>query len=102
MIVLISSIRGQPEPEEGEVKREVKTVDVKCGKCEKDTQFPPAQQCHGCGAYVCSPCTPRADAKDFPVCDGAAKLMLWFLSLLPSMSIDLASPSFRRLVFFVA
>ena len=56
-IVPNTRVRGQSLPEE--VKEEVKIVEVKCGKCEKDSQFPPAQPCHSCGAYVCEPCTPR-------------------------------------------
>ena len=71
-IVPSSRVRGHTEPEE-EVLKEEKTVDVKCGKCDKDTQFPPARQCHSCGAYVCVPCTPRIDAKECPVCEGISR-----------------------------
>ena len=69
-IVPNTRVRGQPLPEEEEVKAEVKVVDVKCGKCDKDTQFPPAKQCNACAAYVCDPCAPRIDVEECPVCDG--------------------------------
>ena len=68
-IVPSIKVRAHSKPEEAEVKEE-KVVEIKYGKCDKDTQFPPAQQCHSCGAYVCVPCTPRIDFKECPVCDG--------------------------------
>ena len=61
-------VRGHTEKEVEEVK-EVKVVDLKCGKCDVDTKLPPAQQCHSCGAYCCPACTPRIDAKECQVCD---------------------------------
>jgi hypothetical protein len=68
-IIPSTRVRGQPEPDVEEVEVVAQPVDVKCGKCEKDTQSPPGQQCHSCGGYVCPACTPMADAKECPVCE---------------------------------
>ena len=68
-IVTSEKVRGKGEQEE-ESKQVEKIVEVKCSQCEKDTQSPPAQQSHSCAAFVCTPCTPRIDTKECPVCDG--------------------------------
>ena len=44
-------------------------MDIKCTKCEKDTQVPPAEKCHSCGGHVCPTCLPRLGATECPVCD---------------------------------
>ena len=67
-IVPSERVRGKGEADE-EVKLEEKIVEVKCGKCKADTKSPPAQQCHSCAAYVCTPCTPLSAVKECPVCD---------------------------------
>jgi hypothetical protein len=62
-------VRGKGEQDEEVKQVEVKIVEVKCSQCKKDTQSPPAQQCHSCAAHVCTTCTPRIDIKECPVCD---------------------------------
>ena len=66
-IVPSERVRGKGEADE-EVKVEEKILEVKCAQCKADTQSPPAQQCHSCAAYVCTPCAPRIDIKECPVC----------------------------------
>ena len=67
-IITSEKVRDKGEQEE-ESKQVEKIVEVKCSQCEKDTQSPPAQQCHSCAAHVCPTCTPRIDILECPVCD---------------------------------
>ena len=48
---------------------EAPPVDVKCGSCEHDTKFPPAEKCHSCGAFCCTGCVPGPGVTGCPVCD---------------------------------
>jgi hypothetical protein len=48
---------------------EAPPIDVKCGSCGKDTQVPPAEKCHSCGAFCCPECFPRPGVTGCLVCD---------------------------------
>ena len=48
---------------------EAPPVDVKCGSCEHDTKFPPAEKCHSCGAFCCTECVPAPGVTSCLVCD---------------------------------
>ena len=87
-IISSSRVRGVQPEEVEEVKLEAKPVDVKCGKCDKETQVPPGQQCHSCGAYVCLPCIPSADAKECPVCEGIFREVDVVLPVEPAEHVD--------------
>ena len=86
-IVTSEKVRGKGEQEE-ESKQVEKIVEVKCSQCEKDTQSPPAQQCHSCAAFVCTPCTPRIDTKECPVCDGTFREVDVVVPAAPAEHVD--------------
>ena len=48
---------------------EAPPIDVKCGKCDKETQMPPAEKCHSCGAFCCQECIPRTGMTGCLVCE---------------------------------
>ena len=48
---------------------EAPPIEVKCGKCEKDTQMPPSEKCHSCGAICCQECIPRTGVTNCLVCE---------------------------------
>ena len=67
-IVPNSKFRVTKEASEEEAK-EAPPVEVKCGQCKMETQCPPAEKCHSCGAYCCVDCIPRLNVSGCPVCD---------------------------------
>ena len=67
-IVPNSKFRVTKEATEEEAK-EASPVEVTCGQCKMETQFPPAEKCHSCGAYCCVDCIPRPDTPQCPVCE---------------------------------
>ena len=67
-LVPIAKFRGQQDPSEEDEKDEPLSVDVKCTKCEKETQAPPAHKCHSCGGHICLTCIPRSDVAECLVC----------------------------------
>ena len=86
-IVTSEKVRGKDEQEE-EVKQVEKIVEVKCSQCKKDTQSPPAQQCHSCAAFVCTPCTPRIDITQCPVCEGTFREVDVVVDAVPAEHVD--------------
>ena len=48
---------------------EAAPVYVKCGHCEHDAKFPPAQKCHSYGGICCTECIPGFGLTACLVCE---------------------------------